>query len=215
MLALDKYISEFNLPDPPGFRDKCSRFYELLSAANAMTNLTRIESEEGFAVKHVADSLYIVKFFPFIVQTELELADVGCGAGFPSAVLAMAFPQLRITAIDSVGKKTAFLENAANELELNNLQVIHAHTSELARRPEYRGRYGIVTARAVGTAAKLYELARKLARGECRYIFYKTPSRAAEELSELAASAPQIIWRKTPDFTLPGTAGERCFIYSE
>ena len=62
---------------------------------------------------------------------------LAAGAGFPSLVLAMAFENLSVTAIDSIGKKTAFVESAGHELGLDNLEVITGRSRELNRKPEF------------------------------------------------------------------------------
>ena len=95
--------------------EKCSTLYQILSIANEQVNLTRIDSEEGFWIKHVADSLMLGVAFPDLTTKQLRVGDIGCGAGFPSLVLAMAYPNWEISAIDSVGKKTAFVERASIE----------------------------------------------------------------------------------------------------
>ncbi len=200
---------------PAGFAGKCRELYKLLCEANAVTNLTRIDSEEGFTVKHVLDSLYILDYFPFLTEKsdKIQLADVGCGAGFPSLVLALCRPELKITAIDSAGKKVAFVAMAAERLGLANLTAVQGRTREMACRSEWAERFDVITARAVGAAPLIYTDARKMLKSSGRFILYKTPNQAAEELPELKKIKPARPWRVTADFQLPDASGDRCFIY--
>jgi 16S rRNA (guanine527-N7)-methyltransferase len=148
--------------------------------------------------------------FPDLTTKKLRVGDIGCGAGFPSLVLAMAYPDWHITAIDSVGKKTAFVESAAVGLELKNLEVIHGRTREMGHKPMYQRKFDLLTARAVGVIPTIYADARRLIADHGRWIFYKTPGQAAEELPELQKLA-KVKWEVTPEIELPGDAGSRLF----
>jgi 16S rRNA (guanine527-N7)-methyltransferase len=78
-----------------------------------------------------------------------KILDIGCGAGFPSVPLAISNRNLNITAVDSVKKKTDFVESVKNELNLDNLSVYHARIEDFARLDEHREQYDIVVSRAV------------------------------------------------------------------
>ena len=207
---LSAFAAECRVADPERFVRVCGRFFELLASANAEFNLTRITSREDFEVKHVADSLTIVRVFPELAEGEWRIADIGCGAGFPSVVLAAAFPRLAVTAIDSTHKKIAFVAAAARELGLDNLFPVAGRAVELARKPEFSGKFDVVTARAVATAEKLCREGRGMLAPRGRFIFYKTPGQA----DELAALEPNrgVRWEKTPEFALPCEAGRRLFL---
>ncbi len=215
---LDTFAASCHVGDVPGFLAGCGRFYEILIETNRTMNLTRITEPEDFKIKHVADSLSIARFFPEITSEALKIADIGCGAGFPSLILALAFPRLRITAIDSTGKKTAFVERAAQTLGLKNLKVIHGRGCELNRRQEFRHRFDVVTARAVAAAPVIFlEVSEFVKRPDGRFILYKTPSQAAEDLPalEIACRKFPVAWSATGEFELPGEAGSRVFLVSQ
>lgn len=205
------------LAEPEAFISKMTRLYVLLTETNREVNLTRISSEEDYWIKHVADSLALAEYFPEISSRELAVADIGCGAGFPSLVLAAAFANLRITAIDSIAKKTAFVESAARKLGLNNLEVITGRSRELNRRPEYIGRFDIVTARAVSDLRTLYKEAGKFIKLDGQFIFYKTPEQAELEIPQVSRDTARCFlnWKQTESFSLPCGSGKRLFVYSE
>jgi len=207
--SLSGFATECHVADPERFAELCGRFFELLTSANARFNLTRITSREDFEIKHVADSLAAARCFPELAERAWKIADIGCGAGFPSVVLAAAFPKLEVTAIDSTQKKIAFVAEAARELGLDNLHPVAGRAVELARRPEFSGRFDAVTARAVATADKICREGRRMLAPGGRFILYKTPGQT-EELAELKSDR-SIRWDATPAFTLPGQAGTRLF----
>ena len=84
--------------------------------------------------------------------------DVGTGAGIPGIVMKIALPELQITLLDSVQKRTNFLKEVVRELELENVEVITGRAEELGQDPVHREAYNLVTARAVARLAELAEL---------------------------------------------------------
>ena len=216
LFDLEQLATECQVKDRENFIDGCGRLEELLLAANRQTNLTRICRHDDFVNKHVADSLLIAKYFPRLAVETLTLADIGCGAGFPSLILALAFPQLKITAIDSNNKKCAFVRAAAITLGLNNLQVIAGRARELNRRAEMRGKYVIITARAVAEAALIFRESRNMLQSEGQFIFYKTPQQVDSDLPQLEKVTRKynFTWLTSEIYQLPAGDGRRQFIYS-
>ncbi len=214
---LNGFCRQCNVAEPEDFISKMTRLYSFLTEINREVNLTRIQSEEDYWIKHVADSLAIARYFPEFSNSELAVADIGCGGGFPSLVLASAFDKLRITAIDSIAKKTVFVESAVRELNLNNLEVVTGRSRELNRKPEYVERFDIVTARAVSDLRTLYKEAKKFIKTDGRFIFYKTPEQAESEIPQVNRDTGKhfLRWKPTESFSLPCGSGERLFVYSE
>ena len=212
-LAKRAQVADFDL-----LIEKCSMLYQILTVANEQVNLTRIDSEEGFWIKHVADSLMLGVAFPDLTRKKMRVGDIGCGAGFPSLVLAMAYPDWQISAIDSIGKKTAFVESAAVGLELKNLEVITGRTREMGHKPIYQRKFDLLTARAVGVIPTIYADARRLIADHGRWIFYKTPEQAAQELESLRTNPPpgaRLRWQASAVEELPDNAGSRQFVYAK
>lgn len=143
--------------------DRLGRFLDLVRAANAKFNLTTVTEPDAMWSKHVADSLTLM---PYIVSVEAErVIDVGSGAGFPGIPLAIAMRGAHFTLVDATGKKTRFLEESAAALALGNVTVVQSRAEDLGRdRDGHRGRYDVVTARAVGRLPVLLELTVPLAR---------------------------------------------------
>ena len=214
---LNEFCRQCSVADVEDFISKMNRLYDLLTETNRELNLTRIRSEEDYWIKHVADSLAAARYFPQLSSRELAVADIGCGAGFPSLVLAAAFANLRITAIDSIAKKTAFVESAVRELDLKNLGVVTGRSRELNRKTEYAGRFDIVTARAVSDLRTLYKEAKNFIRKDGEFIFYKTPEQAELEVPQVSRDTEKyfLSWKPTDEFSLPCDSGKRLFIYSE
>lgn len=209
----DDWIARCHVADVPGFTAKMEHLYTLLTEANAVTNLTRITSPEGFWIKHVIDSLQIAAAFPNGFQKGAEWLDLGCGGGFPSLVLAAAFPQINLTAIDSTAKKTRFVESARVELGLNNMNVITGRGRELANLPAFRTRYTGLTARAVAEPSEIIKEVGKMVRKNGYAVLYQTPEQAqSESVTTMMKSDTLWSWTLSPITELPLDMGRRCFL---
>lgn len=206
---LAAFAAECQVSSPEVFVRRCEELRLLLEETNKFVNLTRITGKEEFDLKHAADSLVIAKFFPEIVSGVHRVADLGCGAGFPSLILALAYPELRITAIDSTQKKLRFVESAAQALGLDNLKTVHGRIEELNRKPEFRHQFDFVVARAVAESPLLAKAASGFPAKGGRFVFYKTPGQAAGELPVLKGK-----WQMSPELELPG-CGPRVMVFSE
>ncbi len=138
----DKTLSNLNI------------YKEYLKEYNSHTNLTTITEDEDIYLKHFYDSLTIVKAID--LNSVNSLIDVGTGAGFPGMVLKIVFPHLNVTLIDSNNKKTTFLSNLKNKLNLDNLTIINERSEEFAHK--HIDEYDVVTSRAVANLRVLTEL---------------------------------------------------------
>lgn len=213
---LEQFCHQCHIAAPGIFIEKCLKLYSLLTAVNQDVNLTRIEGEPAFWDRHIADSIAITMFFPELATESFSLADIGCGAGFPAIPLALAFPQLKITAIDSIAKKTRFVELAADKLEIRNLEVVTARSKELPHKPGWSERFDIVSARAVADARSLFRENRQLLGKSGKFIFYKTPDQIATEIEDVGKASAKygLNWQVSPVFELPGGGGQRQFLFS-
>ena len=117
-----------------------------------------------------------------------RVIDVGTGAGIPGLVMKISIPDLNLTLLDSVKKRTNFLLEVVSELELENVEVVTARAEELAQDPTHRESYDLVTARGVARLAELAELTIPFARIGGTVILPKS-SGVGEEVSEAAPAA--------------------------
>lgn len=128
------------------------KYYQILKEENKKYNLTRIINEEEVYLKHFYDSLTIIKT---IDLTNQSICDLGSGAGFPGLVLAVCFPNTKVTLIESNGKKCYFLNLVKEKLNLTNVTILNTRTEEYSK--INREKYDIVTARAVAPLKHLLE----------------------------------------------------------
>ena len=131
-------------------------------------NLTSITDPADIDIKHYLDSLSLVTVVPAF--DGLRLIDVGAGAGFPGLALAIVFPGLKVTLLDSTGKKLRFIDHVAVELGLKNVRTLHARAEDAGRDRRHRASYDIVTARAVARMPTLMEYTLPLAKPEGQVI---------------------------------------------
>jgi len=135
--------------------DQLNKYYELLVEYNKIMNLTKIIEKEEVYLKHFYDSLTISKIVN--LKNINSLCDIGTGAGFPGLVLKIVFPNLKVTLLDSLNKRIKFLEKVVEELELKNIEVVHARAEDYAI--NNRNKFDITTARAVAHTSVLLEYA--------------------------------------------------------
>jgi 16S rRNA (guanine527-N7)-methyltransferase len=146
-------IAAFGLKLPEGAEAKLLAYLALLDKWNRVYNLTAVRDAERMVSHHLLDSLAAAPFF----QGETVL-DVGSGGGLPGIPLAIVRPELRVTLIDSIGKKTAFLLQVKAELGLANLQVVTGRVEDF--RPETG--FDVVTSRAFSDLREFVTLTRHL-----------------------------------------------------
>lgn len=133
--------------------DKLDEYANFLLEYNQYTNLTAIKTKEEVYLKHFYDSLTLIKIANL---TEGKLLDVGTGAGFPGLVLAIAFPKLEVTLLDSNNKKIAFLDECIQKLKISNATTVYDRAENYTR--THREQFDFVTSRAVAELRILLEL---------------------------------------------------------
>lgn len=178
---------------------------------NEKFNLTAIREPEGIRTKHFLDSLSILAELKS--PPPLRLIDVGTGAGFPGLPLKILLPSMRLTLVESVGKKAAFCRHIADTLQLENVEVITARVEDLGQNTAYREKFDWAVARAVAAMPVLAEYLLPLVHVGGAILAQKGESAHAEVQS--AAKAIRILGgslRKVASVTLPGVAEERFLV---
>lgn len=152
-------------------------YYERLTETNKVMNLTAISGEEQVARLHFMDSAAVLSALPFSGKSVI---DVGSGAGFPGLPMKIAEPGIRLTLLDSLGKRVSFLSALCAELGFGDVECIHARAEETGDRRE---QYDIAVSRAVARLNVLAELCLPYVKPGGYFVALKGPA-AAEELSE-------------------------------
>ena len=147
---------------------------------NAKINLISKNDEKYLWEKHIFDSLAIKYFFDKYYTSgipELTLLDIGTGGGFPAVPIAIACPQIEVFALDSIRKKINAIENIKAELNIENLHTI------CDRAENIKGKYNIITSRAVAPLKTITEYAIPLLKNDGYFAAYKS-IKAREEISD-------------------------------
>jgi 16S rRNA (guanine527-N7)-methyltransferase len=137
----------------PALADPLARYLALMLRWNAAYNLTAIRDPREMVTKHLLDSLAMAPFVGTAVGVP-NLADLGTGAGLPGIPLAIAHPDLRVTLVESNGKKARFMREALRTLRLSNAEVAESRIEALDR----PGEFAAITARALATLPLILQL---------------------------------------------------------
>jgi len=130
-------------------------FERELLAWNEKVNLTAIRKVEEIRTKHFLDSFSCV--LAWKEKPPRSLVDIGTGAGFPGIPLKILYPAMRLTLVESVGKKTRFCQHLVDVLKLEQVEVITARAEQVGRLPAHRQAYDWAVARAVAQLPVLAE----------------------------------------------------------
>jgi 16S rRNA (guanine527-N7)-methyltransferase len=169
------------------------RYRELIELRSKQFNLTGHKTWDRIREELFIRSLRVLSPAGGNVPTPEWFAgkraiDIGTGAGIPGMIIKIALPELRMTLLDSIGKRTNFLIEVANELELTGLEVINGRAEDLGQEYSHREQYDVVVARAVARLAELAELTIPFAKIGGTVILPKSQG-VADEVEEASAAA--------------------------
>jgi 16S rRNA (guanine527-N7)-methyltransferase len=190
------------------------RYERELIAWNMRFNLTAIDEPGKIRTKHFLDSLSCLLAMP---GTSIDrVIDVGTGAGFPGLPLKIACPAMRLTLVDSVGKKVEFCRHIVEALHLKDVEVIQERAETIGLLPEHRQSYDWAIARAVAEMPVLVEYTLPLVKIGGRMLAMKGESGPAE--SQSAEHATRVMGghlNQLIPVTLPGVEDQRYLVVVE
>lgn len=149
----EKYFEKMKVQLTDNQIEQFYTYMQLLIEWNEKINLTTIIEPKEIITKHFVDSLTIEKY----IEQGKNVIDIGTGAGFPGIPLKICRPDLKITLVDSLNKRINFLNEVINELQLKDINTIHARAEEIGKNKMHREKYDYATSRAVANLSTLSE----------------------------------------------------------
>lgn len=211
MSEIKEVFDKMHIELHDGALDLLNRYYEMLIDTNKVMNLTAITEYSEVVIKHFADSAAIGCITD--MNGNIDVIDVGTGAGFPGIVLKIVYPQLSVVLLDSLNKRVNFLKNVITELGLTDISAIHGRAEDIARNKDYREKFDLCVSRAVANMSSLSEYCLPFVKVGGRFIPYKA-DRCDEEV-KTASKAVNILGgkiRKIESYVIPDTDICRKFV---
>ena len=179
-------------------------YLDLIAKWNKVYNLTAVRDPAEMLVQHLLDSLAVVA--PLRRQTgsrALKLLDVGSGAGLPGVVVAITCPHVQVDCVDTVGKKSAFIQQVAAALQLANLRGLHGRVENLS------GPYDVISARAFASLADLVSWSQQALAPGGIWLAMKGKHPGAE----IAALPEGVAVFHVEQLSVPELSAERCIVW--
>ncbi|DAA97047.1 TPA: 16S rRNA (guanine(527)-N(7))-methyltransferase RsmG [Candidatus Gastranaerophilales bacterium HUM_9] len=136
---------------------------------NSKINLMSKNDEKLIFEKHIYDSLSIKFLFDKLDMLPKTILDIGTGGGFPSIPIALEYPEIQVTGIDSIQKKINAISNITKELQIKNIEFIRDRVENIKDK-----KYDMITSRAVAQASLLIEYAYPLLKKDGYLVLYKS-----------------------------------------
>lgn len=177
-------------------RAQFARYLDLLNKWNQVHNLTAVRDAEEQVSRHVLDCLAILPY----IEDAATLADIGSGAGLPALMLAIMQPEIAVTALESNGKKAAFIREAVRVLALANVQVVAQRVEDW-----HPAAQAVIISRALAAADRFIALTAHLGDANSRWLLMK-----GREVETLTVSGFAI--HAVYPLAVPLLAGERTLL---
>lgn len=210
---LKSYLKELEIC----FSDKqlkaLERYLDMVYEYNKKFNLTGTKDKEGILVRHILDSIALIKFKEELFGINgngYKVLDVGTGAGLPGIPLSIMMENMVFYLLESSSKKINFLEAVIKEINLKNIVLLKGRAEQLARETGYREVFNIVVSRAVAKFNILIELTIPFCRINGKIIFYKSKKIFSE--IDAAGEAADMLGGKIGELIeadIPGLEGFR------
>ncbi|WP_291014323.1 16S rRNA (guanine(527)-N(7))-methyltransferase RsmG [Hydrogenophaga sp.] len=188
--------------------DRLLTYLALLQKWNRVYNLTAVRDPAEMMTHHLLDSLAVIG--PLQRHTAgrpMRLLDVGSGGGLPGVVIAIACPGLAVTCVDTVGKKAAFIQQAAATLQLANLRGVHARVEAL--RAEGGGGFDVICSRAFASLVDFTTWSREALNPGGVWMAMK----GKDPADEIAALSEDVTVFHVEPLSVPGLDAERCIVW--
>lgn len=198
-------LTQCGIPATPELAQGLATYHRLLMDWNTRMDLTAVTEEAEMLDRHYVDALSPLARPGLLPQTG-TLIDVGTGAGFPGLPLKILEPSLRLTLLDSLGKRVRWLESVCEALSLDNVACLHARAEEQALAEGFRDGFDLVTSRAVAALPLLCELCLPYVKVGGLFLAMKSVD-SGEELNQAGRAIAKLGGRLLPrvDYTIPGT----------
>lgn len=151
LVKLQSGLAELGLALSESQQKQLIDYLAMIAKWNKVYNLTAIRDEGEMLTHHILDSLAVVQPLQIHLNTvgadSPRVLDVGAGAGLPGVVIAICCPSIEVICVDTVGKKAAFIQQAAVALGLINLKGLHSRVEEMKAADVQQG-FDVVTSRA-------------------------------------------------------------------
>ena len=206
MLALAEGISALGLSLGQEAQKQLLDYMALIQKWNKVYNLTALRDPQEILTHHLLDSLSAIG--PLIQQTRsldgaFSFLDVGSGGGLPGVVIAICCPGVKVTCVDAVSKKAAFVQQVAASLKLGNLKGIHARVETLS------GPFDVIGSRAFASLPDFVNWSSgALADGG---VWMAMKGKLPEEEMSALPSMAQVF--HVEQLLVPGLNAERCMVW--
>ncbi|MBY4599106.1 16S rRNA (guanine(527)-N(7))-methyltransferase RsmG [Ottowia caeni] len=201
---LEAGLAAFGLSLTDHQRQQLLSYLELLGKWNKVYNLTAVRDPAEMLTHHLLDSLAVIS--PLRRHTQgraARILDVGSGGGLPGVVIAICCPEISVTCVDAVAKKTSFIQQAASTLGLPNLKSLHARVETVAER------FDVVTSRAFASLADFTEWSKNALAEQGIWLAMKG-RHPDDELTQLS---PTVKVFHVEHLDVPGLDAERCLVW--
>lgn len=206
---LEAGLQALGLDLTPAQIDTLMEFQALLGKWNKVYNLTAVRDPQEMLTHHLLDSLAAVPALQRHLaqmparEGRTAMLDVGSGGGLPGVVFAICCPQIDVHCVDTVGKKAAFIQQAAATLRLSNLRGIHSRVEQLTTR------YPLISCRAFASLADFTSWSRQALEEGGTWLAMK----GKHPDDEIAALPTDVQVFHVELLKVPGLDAERCILW--